>query len=145
MITKGIQREAKLAVNYVLKHFYSARVPRLSYAPPPERAGWTKFFRQAYDFDLIEFLCMSFTTTCSHAGGETAKIQIYIDGTLKDTIELPAAEGNNDVIIDCSSITGEVSMELRYWVPDTNESVFTTDITDLSFYPTLINPETQHD
>lgn len=145
MITKGIQREAKLAVNYVLKHFYSARLPKLSLTPPPERHGYVIFFNQQYDFDLINYLCITLNAASTYSSGETAKIRIYVADVLKKTINLPADDGENDSIIDCSSIEGEQSLKMHFWVKETNSNNFDCSITNLGFYPTLTNPNTEYD
>jgi len=133
MITKGIKQEAKIAVSYVLKHFYAARTPT---ADDNARA---RAFSQIYDFDLINYLHVYFQLGGS-VSGATANLYIYANGIGLDS-ELDMTRGNHyEMFLDCTELVGEQTLELHIQSGAAGESVLLDDLTIYPLSKTLYVP-----
>ncbi len=121
---KGIEKEAKLAINYVLKHFYTKYTPQLGNAPS---GGALTVYSNVLDMDLIHDLHISGSISCSSNTAayriELNDVSLYQSGQMADGTVFRRRQ-------DCSSKTGEQRLHIYVTSGYNNNPT----INDLSIY-----------
>lgn len=125
MITKGIKQEAKIAVSYVLKHFYCYRTIDAA------DNALTRVFSQTYDFDLINYLAIT-GDIYGDIAGATASVMILIDGAQVEKVENLEDRETVKIFEDCTEIKGEKTIEVRL---SAGEAAKYVALNNLSIYP----------
>jgi len=135
---KGIEKEAKLAVSYVLKHFYTPKIRQYV----SNTNSQYRILKQKYDFDLIKYLVVTADFVNTFTPGEKCYFITYINDTIVDIYTLDSINQTAKLTINCTSYSGDQYLNFRIisggW---DNRNDFTINITELAFFPTEYNPD----